>query len=117
MRHLCLATSTAARCTQHRCSLRFSLLLAFALLLLLVQVTSYNRNFSKRNDGNPATHAFVTSPELTTAMAIAGRLSFNPLTDSIKTPSGKEFKFTPPFGEELPKKDFDAGENTFQAPP
>ena len=79
-------------------------------------VTSYNRNFSKRNDGNPNTHCFVTSPELTTMMSIAGRLSFNPQTDSIKTPEGKEFRFKPPFGEELPKS-FDAGENTFQAPP
>jgi len=79
-------------------------------------VTSYNRNFSKRNDGNPATHCFVTSPELTTMMAIAGKLNFNPMTDSIKTPSGKEFKFQPPFGKELPTS-FDAGENTFQAPP
>jgi len=79
-------------------------------------VTSYNRNFSKRNDGNPATHCFVTSPELTTMMAIAGSLSFNPMTDSLKTPSGGEFRFKPPFGNELPKS-FDAGENTFQAPP
>jgi aconitate hydratase len=80
-------------------------------------VTSYNRNFAKRNDGNPGTHAFVTSPELVTALTIAGRLDFNPITDSIKTPSGKDFKFTPPSGDELPKRGFDAGENTFQAPP
>lgn len=79
-------------------------------------VTSYNRNFSKRNDGNPNTHCFVTSPELTTMMAIAGRLSFNPLTDSLPTPSGKQFQFQPPRGSELPEA-FDAGENTFQAPP
>lgn len=80
-------------------------------------VTSYNRNFAKRNDGNPGTHAFVTSPELVTALTIAGRLDFNPLTGSIKTPSGKDFKFSPPVGDELPKRGFDAGENTFQAPP
>jgi aconitate hydratase len=80
-------------------------------------VTSYNRNFAKRNDGNPGTHCFVTSPELTTAMSFAGRLDFNPLTDTLKTPSGKEFKFQPPFGLQLPAKSFDAGENTFQPPP
>ena len=79
-------------------------------------VTSYNRNFSKRNDGNPNTHCFVTSPELTTMMAISGSLNFNPITDSIKTADGKDFKFSPPYGAELPSS-FDAGENTFQAPP
>jgi len=79
-------------------------------------VTSYNRNFSKRNDGNPGTHAFVTSPELTTAMAFAGRLTFNPLTDSIPDKDGKPFKFKEPYGDDLPKS-FDAGENTYQAPP
>jgi len=80
-------------------------------------VTSYNRNFAKRNDGNPGTHCFVTSPELTTAFAFSGRLDFNPVKDSIKTPDGKDFKFKPPFGKELPAKDFDPGENTFQPPP
>jgi aconitate hydratase len=80
-------------------------------------VTSYNRNFSKRNDGNPGTHAFVTSPEMVTVLTIAGRLDFNPLTDSLKTPSGADFKFKPPFGDELPKRGFIPGEDTFQAPP
>jgi aconitate hydratase len=80
-------------------------------------VTSYNRNFAKRNDGNAGTHAFVASPEITTALAIAGRLDFNPLTDSLTTPSGKPFKFSPPVGDELPKRGFNAGDNTFQAPP
>ena len=80
-------------------------------------VNSYNRNFSKRNDGNPNTHAFVTSPELTTAFAFAGTLNFNPLTDSIPTPDGKQFKFTPPTGDELPKNHFDPGHNTYQQPP
>jgi len=80
-------------------------------------VTSYNRNFSKRNDGNPATHAFVTSPDLTTMMAFAGRLDFNPMKDTIQTPDGKQFKFEPPFGAELPASTFDPGANTFQAPP
>lgn len=80
-------------------------------------VTSYNRNFSKRNDGNPGTHAFVTSPELVTALAFAGRLDFNPLTDAIKAPNGKEFRFKAPFGDELPQRGFESGEDTFQAPP
>lgn len=80
-------------------------------------VTSYNRNFAKRNDGNPNTHCFVTSPELTTAFAFAGTLKFNPLTDSIPLPSGNQFRFKPPFGDELPAKSFDPGTNTFQAPP
>ena len=80
-------------------------------------VTSYNRNFAKRNDGNAGTHAFVTSPELVTALTIAGRLDFNPLTDSLPTPSGGTFKFSPPVGDELPSRGFEAGEDTFQAPP
>ena len=80
-------------------------------------VNSYNRNFSKRNDGNPNTHAFVTSPELTTAFAFAGTLNFNPLTDSIPTPDGKQFKFQPPTGDELPKRHFDPGQDTYQRPP
>jgi aconitate hydratase len=80
-------------------------------------VTSFNRNFAKRNDGNAGTHAFVTSPELVTALSIAGRLDFNPLTDSIKLPNGKDFKFSPPKGDELPKRGYDKGEDTFQAPP
>ncbi|KAJ3089256.1 Aconitate hydratase mitochondrial [Quaeritorhiza haematococci] len=80
-------------------------------------VTSYNRNFTGRNDSNPATHAFVTSPELVTAMIFAGDLRFNPVTDTLKTPSGKEFKFKPPFGEDLPAKGYDPGQNTYQPPP
>jgi aconitate hydratase len=80
-------------------------------------VTSYNRNFAKRNDGNPGTHAFVTSPEMATALTIAGRLDFNPLKDTLTTPSGKPFKFSPPKGDELPKLGFLNGEDTFQAPP
>jgi len=75
-------------------------------------VTSYNRNFAKRNDGNPGTHAFVTSPEVTTAMVFSGQLGFNPETDSING-----FKFSSPFGDELPKAGFDPGEDTYQAPP
>lgn len=79
--------------------------------------TSYNRNFAKRNDGNPGTHAFVVSPELVTVCAIAGTTTFNPATDSIPTPDGKLFKFEAPFGKELPPRGFDPGEETFQAPP
>ncbi|KAL3674041.1 hypothetical protein V7S43_001723 [Phytophthora oleae] len=79
--------------------------------------TSYNRNFAKRADGNPATHSFVTSPELVTVSAIAGTTTFDPATDSIKTPDGKDFKFAAPFGKELPPRGFDPGEETFQAPP
>ncbi|KAJ1499651.1 Aconitate hydratase mitochondrial [Coelomomyces lativittatus] len=80
-------------------------------------VTSYNRNFTGRNDGNPGTHCFVTSPELVTAMVFGGDLSFNPVTDTLQTPSGKPFKFQPPKGKELPEKGYDPGNNTYQAPP
>jgi aconitate hydratase len=80
-------------------------------------ITSYNRNFTGRNDANPATHAFVASPDLVTAMSFAGSLTFNPLTDSLKGADGKEFKFSDPAGFELPAKGYDAGENTYQAPP
>jgi aconitate hydratase len=79
--------------------------------------TSYNRNFAKRNDGNPQTHGFVTSPELVTVCSIAGSTTFNPETDAIKLADGSEFKFAAPFGKELPPRGFDAGEETFQAPP
>jgi aconitate hydratase len=80
-------------------------------------ITSYNRNFTGRNDGNPATHAFVASPEITTAMIFSGDLTFNPMTDSLKTADEKEFKFKEPNGFELPPRGYDAGENTYQAPP
>jgi aconitate hydratase len=80
-------------------------------------VSSYNRNFTARNDGNPATHAFVASPELVTAYAIAGDLRFNPITDTLVGADGKEFKLKPPTGDGLPVRGYDAGENTYQAPP
>ncbi|OXG82430.1 aconitate hydratase, mitochondrial [Cryptococcus neoformans Gb118] len=80
-------------------------------------ITSYNRNFTGRNDANPATHAFVASPDLVTAMIFAGDLTFNPMTDTLKGADGKEFKFSDPSGYELPAKGYDPGENTFQAPP
>lgn len=72
-------------------------------------ITSYNRNFAARNDGNPATHAFVTSPELVTAFTIAGDLTFNPEEDTLIGADGKEIKLDAPFGDELPSKGFDAG--------
>jgi len=69
-------------------------------------VTSFNRNFAKRNDGNPDTFAFVASPEITTALAIAGKLTFNPITDSLINDKGETVKLDPPTGEELPPKGF-----------
>lgn len=80
-------------------------------------VTSYNRNFTGRNDANPATHCFVTSPELVTALSIAGRLDFNPMTDELTGADGKKFKLDAPFGDELPQKGFDPGMDTYEAPP
>jgi len=80
-------------------------------------VSSYNRNFTGRNDANPATHAFVTSPDLTTAFAIAGDLRFNPLTDTLKDKDGKDFKLKPPVGVSLPSRGYDPGQDTYQAPP
>jgi aconitate hydratase len=79
-------------------------------------VTSYNRNFAKRNDGNTGTHSFVAGPEIVTALAIAGRLSFNPLTDTIENESGDQIKLEAPVGDELPKDGFDPGESDFVAP-
>ena len=79
-------------------------------------VTSFNRNFAKRNDGNPDTLAFVASPEITTALAIAGSLSFNPITDELINEKGERVKLDPPTGEELPPRGFDEGNNGFVAP-
>ncbi|KAI3435493.1 hypothetical protein D9Q98_001559 [Chlorella vulgaris] len=79
-------------------------------------VTSFNRNFAARNDANPATHAFVTSPEMVTAFAIAGDLSFNPERDTLVGADGKEILLQPPHGDELPPRGFDPGEETYQAP-
>ncbi len=79
-------------------------------------VTSFNRNFAKRNDGNPETLAFVASPELTTALAIAGSLSFNPITDELVNGKGEKVKLNPPSGEELPLKGFLQGEDGFVPP-
>lgn len=79
-------------------------------------VHSFNRNFSKRADGNPNTHAFVTSPEMVAALAIAGDLTFNPLTDTLLNDKGEAVKFNPPTGEELPSKGFAVEDAGFQAP-
>ena len=79
-------------------------------------VHSFNRNFSKRADGNPNTHAFVTSPEMVAAIAIAGDLGFNPITDTLTNKNGEQVKLDPPVGEELPDKGFDVDDNGFQAP-
>lgn len=80
-------------------------------------ITSYNRNFKGRNDDNPETLSFISSPEIVTAMAFSGELGFNPLTDSIKTPDGKMFKFQAPSADELPNRGFAAGLAGFIAPP
>ncbi len=79
-------------------------------------ITSFNRNFSKRNDGNPQTRAFVASPEIVTAMAIAGDMTFNPLTDSLINEDGESVKLDPPTGVELPAKGFDVEDAGFIPP-
>ena len=79
-------------------------------------VHSFNRNFAKRADGNPNTHAFVASPELTAAIAIAGRLDFNPLTDKLINEDGEEVMLDEPTGWELPPKGFEVKENGYLAP-
>ena len=79
-------------------------------------VHSFNRNFAKRADGNPNTHAFVASPELTAAIAFAGRLDFNPLTDTLTNDKGAQVKFSEPTGWELPPKGFEVEENGYEAP-
>ena len=79
-------------------------------------VHSFNRNFAKRADGNPNTYAFVGSPELVTALAIAGDLTFNPLTDTLTNDKGEQVKLDPPTGDELPVKGFAVEDAGFQAP-
>ena len=79
-------------------------------------VHSFNRNFSKRADGNPNTHAFVTSPEMVAAIAISGDLGFNPITDTLTNEAGEEVKLDPPKGIELPEKGFDVEDNGYQSP-
>ena len=80
-------------------------------------VHSFNRNFSKRNDGNPNTHAFVASPEMVAAVAISGRLDFDPLHDTLINSDGEEVRLDPPTGHELPPQGFDAEDNGYLAPP
>lgn len=79
-------------------------------------VTSYNRNFAKRNDGNANTHAFVASPEITTALAIAGSLTFNPLTDYLTNDNGEKIKLKEPSGIEMPLKGFAVEDAGYQEP-
>ncbi|MDH3323005.1 MAG: aconitate hydratase [Flavobacteriaceae bacterium] len=79
-------------------------------------IHSFNRNFSKRADGNPNTHAFVASPSLVAAVAISGRLDFNPMTDTLKNKDGEAVKFDEPTGFELPPKGFDVEDPGFEAP-
>ena len=79
-------------------------------------VTSFNRNFAKRADGNPNTHAFVASPELAMALAIAGDLCFNPLTDTLTNERGEQVKLDAPAGETLPDKGFTVDDNRYVAP-
>ena len=79
-------------------------------------VHSFNRNFAKRADGNPNTHAFVASPEMVAAVAIAGRLDFNPLTDALTNEQGEEVRLKEPTGWELPSKGFAVEDNGYQAP-
>ena len=79
-------------------------------------VTSFNRNFAKRAEGNPNTHAFVASPELTLALTIAGDLCFNPLTDTLKTADGREVKLKEPEGTDFPPKGFEVKDNGYVAP-
>ena len=79
-------------------------------------VHSFNRNFAKRADGNPNTHAFVASPEMVAAVAISGRLDFNPLTDSLQNDKGESVMLAEPSGSELPSEGFAVEDNGYQAP-
>jgi aconitate hydratase len=79
-------------------------------------ITSFNRNFAGRNDANPETHAFVASPEIVTALAFAGRLTFNPLRDSLMNSRGEPVTLAPPGGDELPRRGFAPGENGYVGP-
>ena len=79
-------------------------------------ITSFNRNFAKRNDGNPQTRGFVASPEIVTAMAISGSMKFNPLTDTLTNEAGEEVKLEPPTGVELPPRGFAVEDAGYQDP-
>ncbi|RPD63118.1 aconitate hydratase [Lentinus tigrinus ALCF2SS1-7] len=80
-------------------------------------LTSFNRNFKSRNDGNRLTMNFLASPTVVTAMAFSGKLSFNPMTDSIPLPSGESFRFSPPHGQDLPEAGFTPGETSYYPKP
>ena len=79
-------------------------------------LTSYNRNFAKRNDGNPETLGFISSPELVVAMSYGGSMKFNPMTDSLKDKDGNDFKFEPPVGEVLHNKGYTAQDGGYEDP-
>ena len=79
-------------------------------------MTSFNRNFRSRNDGNKDTMNFLASPTVVTAMAFSGKLSFNPMEDSIDLPQGGKFKFTPPQGQDLPSQGFTQGDKSLYPP-
>ena len=80
-------------------------------------IHSFNRNFAKRADGNPNTHAFVTSPEMVMAIALSGNLDFNPITDNLISENGDKVVLDPPFGDELPSNGFDCEDNGYIEPP
>ena len=80
-------------------------------------IHSFNRNFAKRADGNPNTHAFVTSPEMVMAVALSGNLDFNPITDNLISEDGHEVVLDPPIGDELPSNGFDCEDNGYVEPP
>ena len=80
-------------------------------------IHSFNRNFAKRADGNPNTHAFVTSPEMVMAVALSGNLDFNPITDNLISEDGEEVVLDPPIGDELPSNGFDCEDNGYVEPP
>ncbi|TDJ57277.1 MAG: aconitate hydratase [Nitrospina sp.] len=79
-------------------------------------ISSYNRNFAKRNDGNPETLSFISSPEVVVAMAFSGSLKFNPMTDSLKDAKGNEFRFEPPQGDVFPSNGYATKDNGYMAP-
>lgn len=79
-------------------------------------LTSYNRNFSGRNDANPGTHSFVASPEIVIAFSLAGKLTFNPMTDYLENEKGEKIQLKPPHGKELPEHGFDPGESGYVPP-
>ena len=79
-------------------------------------ITSFNRNFKKRNDGSENTNGFIGSPETVVALSFSGNMRFNPITDTIKAPDGSDFKFEPPTGEELPANGFTSKDSGYEAP-